>query len=164
MKIMIFLHGTIIMQKSGLGVSREERVEQVKNNESSVLDYGNYIPVGHSAEKLNYWHEKGAEIIYLSSHKNEEDIKKDIQVLTKYNFPKGPVLYRKKNQTYAFAAEKVMPNILIEDDCESIGGEVEMTYPHINIDKRKQIKSIVVKEFSGIDHLPNSLEELKNYG
>lgn len=56
-----------------------------------------------------------------------------------------------------------MPDILIEDDCGSIGGEPEMTYPHIDPKKKRQIKSIVVKEFSGIDNLPDKLEELKDY-
>jgi len=53
-----------------------------------------------------------------------------------------------------------MPDILIEDDCESIGGESEMTYPHIREDLKQKIKSIVVKEFQGIDHLPDSLTAL----
>ena len=56
-----------------------------------------------------------------------------------------------------------MPDILIEDDCKSIGGEIEMTYPHINPQKKGKIKSIVVKEFSGIDNLPDSIETLINY-
>jgi hypothetical protein len=33
----------------------------------------------------------------------------------------------------------------------------EMTYPHINPKLKAKIKSIVVKEFSGIDHLPNDI-------
>jgi len=53
-----------------------------------------------------------------------------------------------------------MPDILIEDDCESIGGESEMIYPHIREDLKQKIKSIVVKEFQGIDHLPDSLTAL----
>ncbi len=49
-----------------------------------------------------------------------------------------------------------MPGIIIEDDCESIGGEVEITYPHIKSELKARIQSIVVKEFSGIDNLPDS--------
>ena len=56
-----------------------------------------------------------------------------------------------------------MPDILIEDDCESIGGKPQMTYPHISPNKKELIKSIVVREFSGIDNLPDNLEILKNY-
>ena len=53
-----------------------------------------------------------------------------------------------------------MPDLLIEDDCKSIGGEAEMIYPHIDPGKKKFIHSIVVREFSGIDHLPDDLDEL----
>lgn len=53
-------------------------------------------------------------------------------------------------------------HVLIEDDCESIGGGPEMTYPHIRPEIKSQIKSIPVKEFGGIDHLPDELEKLRN--
>ena len=57
-------------------------------------------------------------------------------------------------------AERETPDILIEDDCESIGGEKEMTYPHIREDLKSKIKSLVVKEFGGIDHLPDNIRML----
>jgi len=41
-----------------------------------------------------------------------------------------------------------------------IGGEAEMTYSHIRPELQSKIKSIVVKEFQGIDHLPDSLTAL----
>ena len=53
-----------------------------------------------------------------------------------------------------------MPDILIEDDCESIGGKVEMTYTHIKPEVKRSIKSIPVKEFGGIDHLSDDLKQL----
>lgn len=56
-----------------------------------------------------------------------------------------------------------LPDILIEDDCESIGGEKEMICPHLKPEIRKKIKCITVKEFGGINHLPDKIEELKNY-
>ena len=68
--------------------------------------------------------------------------------------------HRRKNEEYKDVAERAMPNILVEDDCESIGGEVEMTYPHIEPEKKKKIESIPVPEFGGINHLSNSLNEL----
>lgn len=160
---MVFLHGTAIMHKTGLGKIPTERVEQSVRRDASVLDYANYVPVGKAVEKIRKWQEQGAEIVYLSSHEDEESVKKDIQVLANYNFPDAPVLYRRGKETYADIAERVMPDILIEDDCESIGGEPEMTYPHINPKKKRLIKSIVVPEFSGIDNLPDNLEELKNH-
>lgn len=163
MKIMIFLHGTAIMHSAGLGKSPAERIRQAEENESSVRQYDTYVSVGDANKKIRGWQEQGAEIIYLSSHQDKENVRKDIQALTNYNFPDAPVLYRHNKETYADIAERVMPDILIEDDCESIGGEPEMTYPHIKPQKKKLIKSIVVPEFSGIDNLPDDINELREF-
>jgi len=160
MKILIFLHGTTIMPKSGIGKSREERVKQSKEREASVLDYINYVPVGESVKKLKEWKKQGAEIIYLSSHENEEDVNKDKLVLKKYGFPSGKIVYRKNGESYSDIAERISPDILIEDDCESIGGEPEMTITNVKSLIKKKIKSIVIKEFSGIDNLPDKLSDL----
>jgi hypothetical protein len=98
MKILVFLHGTLIMHKSAEGKSREERVQQVKNKDSSVLDYASYIPVGNVIEKLKSWKSQGAEILYLSSHETAEDVEKDKFVLEKYDFPKGQIFYRQNGE------------------------------------------------------------------
>lgn len=161
MKILIFLHGTTIMHKSAAGKTREERVEQSLEREESVLDYESYVPVGDAVEKLNSWRRQGAEIIYLSSHESEADVEKDKLVLRKYKFPEGEVLFRNDGESYKDIAEKVVPNILIEDDCESIGGENEMTITFVRPDIKRRIKSIVVKEFQGIDHLPDDINSLR---
>lgn len=163
MKILIFLHGTLIMHKNAESKTREERVTQVENNELSVLDYISYIPVGNSVEKLNKWENQGAKIIYLSSHETAEDVEKDKIVLEKYNFPKGEIFYRQNKESYKDIAEKIIPDILIEDDCESIGGKKEMTITYVRPEIKQRIKSIVVKEFNGIDNLPNNLSELLNF-
>jgi hypothetical protein len=81
MKILIFLHGTLIMHKSAEGKTREERVKQVIDGDSSVHDYASYIPVGNAVEKLKSWQSQGAEILYLSSHETAEDVEKDKIVL-----------------------------------------------------------------------------------
>lgn len=160
---MVFLHGTAIMHRGGLGKTPEERGKQVEENEKSVHEYKSYVPIEKANEKVKKWVDQGAEIIYLSSHQNEDDIRKDVKVLAKYNFPDALVLYRRAKETYADIAERVMPDVLIEDDCESIGGEAEMTYPHIDPRKKRLIKSIVVKEFSGIDNLPDDINELREF-
>ena len=54
--------------------------------------------------------------------------------------------------------------MLIEDDCESIGGEEEMTITHVRAEIRSSIRSIRLREFEGVDHLPDSLEELIGRG
>jgi len=160
MKILVFLHGTILMHKSAEGKSREIRVQQSRQREQSVLDYKNYVPVGNSAKKLRGWKKQGAEIIYLSSHENIKDIGMDKAVLKKFHFPAGDVFYRKKGATYKDIAERIMPDVLIEDDCESIGGEREMTITYVKSETRRKITSIVVQEFSGIDALSDNIEDL----
>jgi len=80
-KIMIFLHGTTIMHKNALDRSREGRVKQVLDGEESLYDFATYIPVGNAVRKLQTWKKQGAEIVYLSSHKREEEVEKDKAVL-----------------------------------------------------------------------------------
>lgn len=149
------------MHRNAAGKTREERVKQSLEREESVLDYESYIPVGNAVEKLNNWKWQGAEIIYLSSHETKDDVEKDKSVLQRYNFPEGQVLYRKGGESYKDIAEKIIPDVLIEDDCESIGGEKEMTITFVKPEIKWQIKSIVVKEFEGIDHLPDDIKSLR---
>lgn len=160
MKILVFTEGTILMHKNALGRTTEEIIEQVKNKELSVKDYLSYIPIGNSADKLSKWKAQGAEIVYLTSRRESNEIKDIQNVLSNCGFPKGELVYRKQDEEYKDVAERIMPDILIEDDCESIGGEDEMTIAHINEDKKTKIKSIIIKEFSGIDHLSDNVSEL----
>lgn len=160
MIILVFLQGTILMHKGGLNHTREERVRQVVQEEESVHDFDAYVPVGDAVQKLRTWHEQGAQILYLSSNRNAEDVEKDETVLNRYGFPAGRVYHCHVDEHYGQVAESILPDILIEDDCESIGGEQEMTYPQIKPEARAKIKSIVVKEFGGIDHLPDKVNLL----
>ncbi|MHA2226707.1 MAG: hypothetical protein ACXAC8_15960 [Candidatus Hodarchaeales archaeon] len=163
MKILIFLHGTTIMHAGALGCIREERVKQVLKRESSVNDFISYVPVGNAVKKLQIWNKQGGEICYLSSHKKIEDINNDKFVLHKHNFTEGQIFFRQGSEEYKDIAEKVLPDILIEDDCESIGGTKEMTISNISPKIKAKIKSIIVKEFEGVDHLPDNLSDLQNY-
>jgi hypothetical protein len=160
MNILVFLHGTAIMHKAAVGVPREDRVKQVILGEKSVHEFDTYIPIGNVVKKLNTWVKQGATIAYLSSHKSTGDVDKDRVVLDTYKFPAGEVYYRKEGETYGDVVNRILPNILIEDDCESIGGEPEMTYPNLQPDLKQKIKSVFVKEFEGIDNLPDDIEQL----
>lgn len=101
--------------------------------------------------------------MYLTSRRELPDVGAVRDVLQQYSFPAGDVLFREAGEEYRDVAERAVPNIIVEDDCESIGGEVEMTYPRIRAEMKEKIKSIVVKEFGGVDHLPDSLSDLLNY-
>jgi hypothetical protein len=162
MKILVFLHGTAIMHSSAVGRTREERVKQVLDHDKSVYDFASYVPLDNTVRKLQAWQQQGAEIIYLSSHKRLGDVDIDKAVLQNHAFPEGQVFFRQSGEQYHDIAEKILPDILIEDDCESIGGEKEMTYPMIKPDLKAKTKSIVVKEFGGLDHLPDDISELKS--
>ncbi len=82
----------------------------------------------------------------------EEGLKVDQDILDKYGFPKGKIYHRQKDESYAQIAEKIASDILIEDDCEGIGGTKEMTITFVKPEIKRQIKSIAIKEFGGIDH------------
>src|SRR3989338_10942729 len=97
------------------------------NVEPSVHDYASYVPVGNAVEKLKSWQSQGTEILYLSSHENAEYVEKDKSVLEKYGFPKGQIFYRQNGESYKDIAEKIIPDVFIEGDCECIGGETEIT-------------------------------------
>ncbi len=160
MKIMVFLHGTVIMHKNAEGRCREERAQQVVDGDPSARDFRSYIPVGNAVNKLRAWHEQGASIVYLSSHTERSKVDLDEQVLVKHGFPDGKIFFRASGQTYAEVAEAVLPDVLVEDDCTSIGGEPEMTHPHLSPAAKARVQSMVVREFGGIDHLPDDPSQL----
>lgn len=175
MKILVFLQGTLIMHKSAFGKTREEIVEQGKAQGESVRDFASYVPIGNSVDKLNKWAKQGADIFYLSALTEnkkargdeivgKDGLKLDKEILDRYGFPKGEIYHRQKGESYAQIAEKITPDILIEDDCESIGGAKEMTITFIKPEIKQRIKSIAIKEFGGVDHLPDDLSQLLNYG
>jgi hypothetical protein len=162
MKILVFTEGTIFTHQNWLGLSREEIVNRVKDGERP--GYLGTIPIGKAARKLQMWKMAGAEIIYLTSCRESTEIIEVRDVLQKYGFPTGELYYRKTGEEYKDVAERVLPDIIVEDDCESIGGEVEMTYPNLRPEIKDKIKPIIVKEFAGIDHLPETISDLVNDG
>lgn len=160
MKILVFLQGTTTMHQHAVGHAREERVRQSMEHEEGVYAYESYVPIGGAVQKLQSWKSQGAEIMYLSSNQDEKNLKKDRSVLGRYNFPEDGFLFRRPDEKYTDVVEREMPDVLIEDDCESIGGTSEIIYPNLAPEVRDRIKSIIVKEFEGIDHLPDKRESL----
>jgi hypothetical protein len=98
----------------------------------------------------------------LTSRTTSEEVQTIKIILAEYGFPDGELLFRRAGEEYNDVAERALPDVIIEDDCESIGGEEEMTCPHIRQDLKSRIRSIVVKEFGGIDHLPDRISDLLN--
>lgn len=166
MKILVFTEGTVLMHSSLKGLRREQKVEVSKKRPRPFPSdfFKDEIPNSNAVQKLKGWKEQGVDIYYLTSRTKPDELNDISNVLKKYDFPDSQnLLFRKKSEGYKDVAERLVPDILIEDDCESIGGEAEMTYPHIREDLKQKIKAIIVKEFGGIDHLPDNLEDLKKY-
>ena len=136
-KIMIFTEGTILKPKH-------------KNNFFSRINMTNYIPIDNAINTLKKWQEEGYEVIYLTSLKGRRAMKM-AQHLDELGFTGSMVGYRQKNQDYATLIKEELPDILIEDNCLSVGGEQNMCYNLLSEKLKKEIKHIVVEEFKGID-------------
>jgi hypothetical protein len=161
-KMLIFLHGTIMMHENAKGLARERIVKQVMEGETSIHHYASYIPVGNAAKKVQKWRRQGVKICYLSSHKTAKDVETDRSVLKKHAFPDGQIFFRRNREEYRDVVERIrpLPDVIVEDDCESIGGKTEMVYSNLRSELRNRIKSIVVREFEGIDNAPDRISEL----
>ncbi len=142
-RILVFTEGTII---------KEVRGEDGKMVGATML--------GNAAGKLTKWDGQGARIMYLSSRRSAEELSVVKITLKKNGLPKGHLYSRRQGEEYKDVAERILPDVILEDDCEGIGGEREMTYPRIRLDIKDRIVSIVVREFEGVDHLPDNLSRL----
>ena len=143
-KIVVFTEGTVLGPKSFI----------------YHFSHSSYVPIGDSVERLKAWEQQGAEILYITSRKKEKQVEKIKELLLKYDFPGEYLYYRKSGKKYKDIVEEVIPDVLIEDDCRSIGGSWQMCITYVKSWIKAKIKSIVVKEFKGIGDLPHLLSEL----
>ena len=162
MRILIFTEGTILTHRDHADLPREGIVEVVKKVKGPLGNdyFAASVPIGNCVRKIEAWKRQGATILYLTSRRTPEEVQTIEGVLAKYLFPEGELLFRRTGEEYKDVAERALPDVIVEDDCESIGGEEEMTYPHIKQGLKTRIKSVVVKEFGGIDHLPDNVSDL----
>ncbi|NIO44661.1 MAG: hypothetical protein GTN36_03865 [Candidatus Aenigmarchaeota archaeon] len=124
-------------------------------HESNIQDYSSYIPIKNAVKKLKLWKEKGIEILYLTSRTKPKEIQQIKNVLKKHNFPQGKLFFR-RGEEYKNVVERIKPDVFIDDDCKSIGGNDIKKL----IDPKLNIKIIIVKEFGGINNLPDNPSEL----
>ncbi len=168
MRILVFTEGTLFIGADVVHLSRQERIRAVLEELARAaagepLDFTASVPAGCAVEKLQAWQRQGAEILYLTSRTLPDEIEDIRANLRKFGFPEGELFFRQEGEAYKDVAERVLPDVIVEDDCESIGGEVEMIYPRIQPDIQARIKSIVVPEAGGIDHLPDDLAMLRDF-
>lgn len=62
-------------------------------------------------------------------------------------------MIRNKGEQYRGIVEKLRPDILIEDDCRSIGGQKKWCITNVKKELQSNIQSIIVPELFGIDDL-----------
>lgn len=79
------------------------------------------------------------------------------QILKKYSFAGTFLAAREPKESYADIVEVLHTDILIEDDFNSIIGAWQMCITKVSPQTKQKIKSIVVSEFKGIDHLPREI-------
>lgn len=127
------------------------------------FSHASYVPISNSVNKIKSWEEQGGEIIYFTSRKKLREVENIRKILLRYAFPRGQLCYRTKGEKYSDIIEMIKPDILIEDDCRSIGGKWQMCITYVKPEVKEKIKSVVVKEFKGIDHLPRLISDLSAY-
>jgi hypothetical protein len=160
MKVGVFLHGTAIMHVAAAGVERDERVRQVRRRDPSVRDFASYIATPGTKEKLAAWQQHGATLIYLSSHRRHEDIRADQSVVRRNEFPAGPVHGRGDGEDYGALVDRLGLDVLVEDDCESIGGAAQTCAAQLSPAGGQSVRCVVLPEFSGLAGLPDNPAEL----
>ena len=109
MRLLVFLHGTVLMPRAVFGVSRAERVAQVRAKQSTAGTTGAYVLVGDAMAKLQRWHDAGAVIDYLNSHRNPDDMARDVLVLRTHGFPAPRVLARHPGESYGDVVGREAP-------------------------------------------------------
>jgi hypothetical protein len=163
MKIMVFTEGTITIHKTAVGLRRQEQILHARNKIVTPQYFLDFIPIGDAVKKLTEWKNQGAEILYITSRRNSDEVEDVKKGLKRDNFPDGQLLFHHEGEEYKDVAEKAMPDVLIEDDYESHGGLEFTTIAHVKPEIKARIKSIIIKEFEGIDHLPDKISVLMNY-
>lgn len=133
-KIMIFIEGTTFYTKPFLFLFSKK----------------GYVPIGNAVGIINALHDTGNKI-YLCSYVKKRRYNFIKAVINSYGVKYDDILCRDKGEQYSDLVEKVCPDILIEDDCNSIGGEKNWCITGVRADIKQHIKSIVVKEYQGID-------------
>jgi hypothetical protein len=119
-----------------------------------------YVPIGTCVAKISGWEAQGARIAYLTSRRQPADVAAIREILRENGFPGSRLFFRGEGEEYRHVAEEVIPDVLIEDDCRSIGGSRNWTITYVKPDIKSLIHSIIVREFGGIDHLPDEVSEL----
>ena len=134
MKIMVFIEGTTFKTRFPMFL---------------FTKYG-YKPIGNVVENVNAWKKAGHDI-YLCSYVRKRRYNFIKHIMDFYGMKYTEILCREKGEQYREIVERIKPDILIEDDCKSIGGQKEWCITNVREEIKAGIRSIIVPEFNGID-------------
>lgn len=101
-------------------------------------------------EIVNAWQGEGHDI-YLCSYVRRGRYKFIKSIIDFYGMKYIEILCRSKGEQYSEIVEQLKPDILIEDDCKSIGGQKEWCITNVKDELKVKIQSVIVPEFKGID-------------
>ena len=88
----------------------------------------------------------------------------DRAVLSAHGFPAGTVFCRGPGESYAEAARRAAADIVVEDDCESIGGRSQTIAAGLAAAPGRAVTSVIVPEFGGLAQLPDDPGDLTSHG
>jgi len=145
--LMVFLEGTLF------------RTRLIRH----LFSPAGYIPIGHCAGMIDAWRGQGANLVYCT-YVGRRRIELVRRVLRQHGLSGSRLYYRAAGERYEDLVAAARPAVLIEDDCRSIGGAWQMCITKVAPELKRSIRSIVVKEHQGIDHLPVNLDELCGLG
>jgi hypothetical protein len=155
MKILVFTEGTLFIHQEWLGLSSQQMTEKVKAGE--IPGYESLVPIGNAPDKLRAWENQGLQIVYLTSRRDPAEVAQVRDALHRFGFPPGELQYRLPGENYQDAAVRILPDVIVEDDCASIGGGAEMVYPRLPEEIKAHIRLVMVPEFCGVEDLPDDL-------
>lgn len=136
MKIMIFVEGTTFYTKPLLFL---------------FTKYG-YRPIGNAVKIVNALYENG-HAIYLCSYVRKKRHNFIKAVIDFYGMKYTEIFCRDSGEEYSDIVEHLRPDMLIEDDCRSIGGQKACCITNVKQEVKVNIQSIIVPEFGGIDDI-----------
>lgn len=124
--------------------------------ENVLLDQ-NKTPIKNAIEKINKWVEQGAEIMYLTSAVKFTEVKAAKDAVKNANFPGDTVHSRREGESFREVLDGLTPNVFIE-----LENPDELISAKLPVDS--SVFTIVVKPGDSLEHLPESLDDLKVFG
>ena len=112
-KILVFLQGTILIESSVVGDTREDSVRRSRQRAAKGGPLGELIPIRQSAAKVTLWRNHAAEICYVTAPRKAENVRRSEEALRRWSFPDGILLSRKNGESHADIAMSTQADILL---------------------------------------------------